>query len=121
MKKPGIIILMIILFASCSNKQEIPSNVLPPDKMEQVLWDMMRADQYLGIYVFNRDTSKNRINESLEYYHRIFKLHQVTKEQFDRSYTFYRAHPILFKAIMDSISQPDANPGIITTPVLLTD
>lgn len=121
MRNHLLIIFFITLLASCSTKSEIPPDVLPPDKMELVLWDLMRADQYLGTYVFNRDTSLNRLTESLKYYQRIFTLHQVTKEQFDKSFTFYRARPILFKAIMDSISTPDPNPGIITAPVLVTD
>ena len=116
-----LIILAVVLLAGCSNKSDIPSGIIPPDKMQLVLWDLMRADQYLGTYVFNRDTALNRVAESLKYYQRIFKFHDITKEQFDQSFTFYRARPILFKAIMDSISRPDETPGIITAPVPVTD
>ena len=121
MSRYFIIVLMISLLYSCSNKSEVPADIIQPDKMEKVLWDLMRADQYLGTYVFSRDTSKNKVTESLLYYQRIFKLHHVSKEQFDKSFRFYREHPVLFKAIMDSISAPDPHQGIISEPVLLTD
>jgi hypothetical protein len=98
--------LSLFLLLSCTNKKDIPSGIIGREKMEQVLWDLMRADQFLGNYVFTRDSSKDRTKESLLYYERIFRLHQTNREEFERSFAWYRTHPALFKDIMDSLSAP---------------
>jgi hypothetical protein len=41
--------------------------------------------------------------ESVRLYSRIFAQHQVSKEEFQQSFSFYRSHPELLKTIMDSI------------------
>jgi len=75
--------------------------------MEAVLWDMMRADQFLADYVLNRDTSKNNKTETLKLYQQVFAIHKIDKETFQQSFTYYQAHPDLLKSIMDSIgTQP---------------
>ena len=38
-----------MFFAGCKSKNTVPRGVLSPDKMEAVLWDMMRADQFLAV------------------------------------------------------------------------
>jgi hypothetical protein len=67
---------------------------------------MMRADQFLGNFVFNKDSSLDRNTESIKLYGKVFALHEISKEQFKKSFSFYKSHPALFKAIMDSLSQP---------------
>lgn len=71
-----------------------------------ILWDMMRADQFLADYVLNKDSSLKKIPESLKYYQQIFAIHKVSKEEFQHSFSFYQSHPVLLKALMDSISTP---------------
>jgi hypothetical protein len=80
--------LSLFLLLSCTNKKDIPSGIIGREKMEQVLWDLMRADQFLGNYVFTRDSSKDRTKESLLYYERIFRLHQTNREEFERSFAW---------------------------------
>ena len=53
-------------------------DILPQKKMQAVLWDMMRADQFLTDYVLNKDSSLNKITESLKYYQQIFAIHKIT-------------------------------------------
>lgn len=98
------IFLLLFITPGCKNKDSIPGTVLPPKKMQAVLWDMMRADQFLNDYVINKDTSLKKIPESLKYYQQIFAIHKINKEQFQQSFSFYQTHPVLLKALMDSIS-----------------
>lgn len=102
------LLIFIILFfiAGCKSKSGVPSGVVAPKKMQAILWDMMRADQFLADYVLNKDTSLNKTTESLKYYQQIFALHKISKEQFQHSFSFYKTHPILLKTIMDSIAAP---------------
>jgi Domain of unknown function (DUF4296) len=98
-----IVIISTLLIPGCKNKDAVPNSVLPRDKMQAVLWDMMRADQFLSDYVLNKDTSLKRATESIKLYQQVLAINGITKEKFERSFSYYKAHPILLKAIMDSI------------------
>ena len=98
------IVLLLFITSGCKNKDSIPGTVLPPQKMQAVLWDMMRADQFLNDYVINKDTSLKKIPESLKYYQQIFAIHKINKEQFQHSFSFYKSHTVLLKALMNSLS-----------------
>jgi hypothetical protein len=96
------------LFAGCKSRDHIPGSILPQKKMQAVLWDMMRADQFLSYYVLNKDSSLKSETESIKLYNQIFLIHKIDKELFQKSLSFYRSHPALLKVIMDSISRTPA-------------
>lgn len=110
-----MIIYISLFTAGCKNKNAIPGNVLPQKKMQTVLWDMMRADQFLADYVLNKDTSLKRKTESIKLYQQILAINGVTKEKFERSFTFYKSNPVLLKVIMDSIVNAAPEPVADTT------
>jgi Domain of unknown function (DUF4296) len=103
MKPVALIFSFLFILGGCKKKNAVPNGILPPPVMQAVLWDMMRADQFLADYVLNKDTSKNKKNESIKMYEQIFGFHKINKEQFKRSYSYYRSKPLLLKEIMDSI------------------
>jgi hypothetical protein len=125
MRTLALIIVSFSIFVSCGRKDEIPSGIIAQDKMQAILWDMMRADQFLADYVLNRDSSKKKETESLKYYAKIFALHQVSKEDFEESFSFYRARPALMKTMMDSIAAPPQTATVQqpepVTPVAIPD
>jgi hypothetical protein len=94
---------ILFLLLSCSNKDKIPKDILPAEKMQAVLWSMINAGEFLNGYVL-KDTS-NRTAESLKVYGEVLQLHRISKEQFDKSYSYYRQHPELMKVILDSLSK----------------
>ena len=107
---------------SCKGKKTVPSGILPPRKMQAVLWDMMRADQFLTNFVLNRDSSLNKTAESIKLYQQVYSIHQVSEKEFQKSFSYYRAHPSLFKAVMDSISKHATDaPTQRINPVSLKD
>jgi len=111
--RTGLLIVLLLIFtAGCKNKNGIPKSVLPQKKMQVILWDMMRADQFLADYVLNKDSSLNKTTESLKYYQQIFAIHKTNKEEFQRSFSFYKSRPVLLKAIMDSISTPPSDTAL---------
>ncbi len=93
-----------LVLLACSRKENIPDGILPEKKMQAVLWDIMRADQFLASFVLSRDTSLDKREESIKLYSRIFRVHTVTKEDFQKSMAYYSAHPELLKVLMDSVS-----------------
>ena len=112
-----IIPVVLILFTACKGKNKIPSGVLHPPKMQAVLRDLMRADQFLTYFVLNKDSSLNKVTESLKYYQQVFAIHDITQAEFQKSFTFYQEHPDHLRIIMDSMSRaPVAPPVQVTEP-----
>ena len=71
--------------------------------MQAVVWDMMRADQFVTILYLEKDSTLDRNTESIKLYQQVFRIHQISKEEFQQSLSFYRSHPALLKVIMDSL------------------
>ena len=100
----GISVLLMVLgmVTGCSDKDRIPSGVLPRQKMEDVLWDMIQADQYSSF--LTKDSAHiNLKEERLRLYEQVFLLHGVTREQFRKSYDYYMSRPDLTQTMFDSL------------------
>lgn len=104
MRRTLLLLISCVCLAACTKKSTIPRDVLPQKKMQAVLWDMMRADQFLTDFVINKDTTANLDTESIRLYREIFAIHHISKKEFQRSFAFYKAHPAFLKPIMDSIA-----------------
>ena len=104
MKKSVFVFLPFIFLVSCKDKNQIPKDVLPKEKMQEVLWSMINAGEFLNGYILNKD-SVDRVAESSKIYGQVFQVHHITKEEFDKSYSYYREHPELMKVILDSLSK----------------
>jgi hypothetical protein len=95
--------VLVFCFTGCSTKNNLPNGVLPPAKMQLVLLDIMEADALNNERAI-KDTSLRVPAENAAYYQAIFKLHQITKEEFAKSYQFYLKRPDLLKPITDSLN-----------------
>lgn len=122
MKKGSLILLICVaaLLLACSDKNKLPKGILPQSEMQAVMWDMIRAADFLNNYVFYRQQNVDKAAESEKWNEKIFQIHHITREQFEASYKYYREHPLLMKAIMDSITritveQPVSKPVTDTT------
>lgn len=100
--KKIIVFLLLILLISCSSADEMPKEVLPVSKMQPVIWDMSLADNLASEkYTLNRD-SQRRMATGL--YQKIFRLHNINKAAFYKSYAYYEAHPVILQTLFDSVS-----------------
>lgn len=90
----------LALIGACKSK--LPSDVLKPDKMEAVLWDVIKADVFTAEFI-KKDSTKNAAAENIKLQQQIFALHKISKADFYRSYDYYRSNTEIFKKIMDSI------------------
>jgi len=106
MRSGLIFIFCVLLITGCKNTNRVPAGIIPQKKMQAILWDMMRADVFLADFVLNKDSSLHRTDESINLYSKVFAIHHITKEEFGKSYSYYKAHPALLKVIMDSLSKP---------------
>ena len=101
MKNVLLIFITGIIF-SCTGKNDLPSGILAPKKMQDVFWDYIRADVYSTEFL-KKDSNKNVVLENLKLQEKIFKLHNTTREEFYRSYSWYLDHKELMTIVMDSI------------------
>jgi hypothetical protein len=102
--KIGACLLTIILMVGCSGRDKIPSGIIPRDKMEKILWDMMEADQYASIYLVKDSSARaNEKMETLKLYKTVFQLNKVSRDEFRESYQFYLGRPDLTRSIFDSL------------------
>ena len=101
---PGILLLSGLFFSSCSEKEKKPSGILPVDKMREVMWDMVRADEYVTDFL-KKDSGFNKKDESTRLYEQVFRLHKITREQFKKSLDYYGSAPDLFQPIIDSVAK----------------
>lgn len=92
--------LLLSILLSCSSS--LPNDILPPAKMQIVLWDVLRADEMSGYFVA-RDTVLNHLSTYSGYYQQILKMHHITKKNLNKSLQYYQNHPVLFKVILDSL------------------
>lgn len=110
----------LVLINSCNSKSKLPADVLKPDKMRAVLWDVIKADVFTAEFV-KKDSSKNAAAENLKLQQQIFAIHKISKADFYRSYDYYKAHTEIFKQVMDSmVANAERDRYQKTTPAPLT-
>lgn len=95
--------IILLSFTACTRQYKVPSGVLPMDKMEKVLWDMIQADRYATI-VLSRDSSKNLKEETFVLYEQIFSIHKINRQQFVKSFKFYLERPDISQVMLDSLA-----------------
>jgi Domain of unknown function (DUF4296) len=100
----GLLAIFCLIAAGCSDNKSVPSGILPREKMENVLWDMIQADQYAS--VLERDSAAHIADlkaERLRLYDQVFRLHDVSRDKFRKSYQYYSDHPELSQDLFDSL------------------
>lgn len=111
-----IFIFGLIVLTSCGSKNEMPLDVLKTEKMQAVLWDMVKADAFTTEFI-KKDSLKNATEENLKLQQQVFAIHKITRAEFYKSYDYYKAHTPLFKAILDSmIKQGNENNNRLAQP-----
>jgi len=95
-------VIILLVFAACTNNNKIPDGIIPKRKMENILWDMIRADRFANQFLVH--DSVNRKRKTFEMYENVFHIHHISREEFLKSYKFYLGRPDIAKVMFDSIS-----------------
>lgn len=97
----GLFFLLIITIVTTScNKRS--SDILPPAKMQAVLWDYLRADAFTTDFIA-KDSALNPLLENVKLQKELFAYHHITKEIFYKSYRYYISHSKEMGPILDSL------------------
>ena len=81
-----IFLFGIVILNSCGNKDEIPAGILKPEKMQVVLWDVIKAEAFTADFI-KKDSSKNAVAENLKLQQQIFAIHKISKADFYSSFS----------------------------------
>jgi hypothetical protein len=91
-----------MFFVSCSGNDEKKGKILPEEKMEAVLWDVIEAD----VYTFTQarmDSSFIPSRENALLQQTIFRKHDVSREEYYNSLEYYLQHSEKFIPMLDSL------------------
>jgi hypothetical protein len=101
-QRVAICMLLALLFCACNSDNDIPSHVLKPDKMQAVMWDIVRADVFTSEFI-KVDSTKNLLQENLQLQKRIFAANNTSKEQYYTSFEYYKSKPELMRIMLDTM------------------
>lgn len=99
--KLAVFFCLIFIFISCQNQRN--EDILPPEKMEAVLFDFVMAEAHTNITV-DIDSVVLAQKENTKLQKKIFAIHGITREQFKLSFDYYTNHSSEFTPILDSIA-----------------
>lgn len=95
-------VLFLSVFFSCKESKELPSGVLPPQKMQAALMDMMLADE-LGRYYFVVDSAEHFTPRQSDYYSKVLQINKIDKKTFIKSLQYYQTRPDLLRPILENL------------------
>ena len=111
----GVLIISIsLLFYSC--KDSLPSGIIHQNKMQEILWDVLRADALSQQSVKSNSTT-TLADETLSLTRKVFLIHNITEEEFKKSYSYYTHHSDLMRNMLDSLNAQKINNNNIEIPV----
>ncbi|MBM3413455.1 MAG: DUF4296 domain-containing protein [Bacteroidetes bacterium] len=113
---PALFFIAIVLWG-CQSRQNVPAGIIGPDKMEAVLFDMLRSGNLINNFLLAKDSSLPKEQTHIDWINKVLIFHSISEQQFKESFAYYQNHPALMVQIMDSISKIEEDPLIkITKP-----
>ena len=99
MKRLIWVLMIAILWFGC--KPGIPDDIIKPDKMEKILYDMHIVDGYLSsIYVV--DSAKK---VAAAYYKGIYKKFGTDSAQYNKSLLWYNTNPVELETVYKNVQK----------------
>ncbi len=96
-------LLLFSFLIGCSSSP-VPKGIIPPDKMQNIVYDLMQVDGFINNYLY-RDTTIDIKKKRSIFYEQVFKLHNTTRKEFFTSYKYYQQRPDIQKTLFDSLNQ----------------
>ncbi|MEJ8801891.1 DUF4296 domain-containing protein [Pontibacter sp. H249] len=105
MKRLFYILFCFSLLACGNNEDKTPANLLPQEKMVQVLTDIHIAEAQIESKIVYPDTALMVFNHQEK---EIFKKHGITEQEFRDTYNYYKENlkqmDKLYEIIVDTLS-----------------
>jgi hypothetical protein len=97
-------ILLAVMLLSCTDKKSVPNDIIPKQRMEKIIWEMIEADKFISQYLKKDSAIKNIKLESLKLYDKVFQVNGISKLEFEKSFRYYLNRPDLLKSLFDSLA-----------------
>ena len=94
----------MVFLAACTNRSGIPEKIIPPDRMQKIMMDVIMAEQLSANYLIRDSLKKDKVKANQELLEVIFKIHHTNRVEFKNSLNFYESRPDLNKSIFDSLA-----------------
>lgn len=98
MKRFFAVLGMCLSLYAC--KPGIPKEIIQPDKMEKVLFDIHVVDGYIGTMSSEADSTKKIASA---YYKGIYKKFAIDSALYNQSMNYYYQHPDILKKIYENV------------------
>lgn len=66
------------------------------------MWDLIQA-QTFAKEMHNKDTSLSLSKTSLTFTEQVYRVHHISKKEFDKSYEWYQSRPDILQVVFDSL------------------
>lgn len=99
----AVFLLLAGLLTACGNQKKVPDGIIPTDRMTDILWDVLVADELVNQRL-PVDTGTRRFDTSILLYQQIADKHKTSQQAFKNSLAYYEKRPDLFQVIIDSLS-----------------
>jgi hypothetical protein len=116
MRITTLFVAFLFFVGACNPSNKVPNGILPPKKMEAVLWDLLRSGNLVNNFILSKDSSLDKNQEHIKWINRVLTFHRVSEAEFKKSFAYYQQHPELMSVIMDSISKREDDPVIRLKP-----
>lgn len=122
-----ILIIVLCFLFSCGSKDTPPKGYIQPKEMQTVLWDVIRA-QYVASEMAKHDSTINTKEQTKILSDKALAIHQLSEEDFNKSYQWYVEHPKILQTIFDSLqiqkqreikeaAEQEKNPTLLERPI----
>ncbi|MTI38632.1 DUF4296 domain-containing protein [Fulvivirga lutimaris] len=99
------IFLLSLVIVSCGKSDDVPEDVIPKEQLVPLMLDIYLAEVKLSNLQIVRDTAVS-IFETYEGY--LFEKHNIEKEQYMNSMTYYYDHTeeleLIYEALLDTLT-----------------
>ena len=92
--------ILLLLGTACSGGT-VPGDIIPPDKMKAIVFDLTQSEVYVNNYVL-KDSSLKSKDQHIKIYEQVFLIHNISKKDFYKSFKYYQQHPNINKILFDS-------------------
>jgi len=99
-----LIIFAVFCLVSCSKyKTNMSNDVIPPEKMVELLVDVHKADAYITLKTVSDFQNYQKIQKKNAFYNSIYVKYNTNQAKFDKSLSYYVQNPELFKTVYQKV------------------
>ena len=103
------LLLIVVVIFGCRNENRLPPDIISADKMEVLIWDLLKADEVINQY-YRSDSTINPTDSTFKLYNSVLQIHKVSEAEFKESFDYYRSNPEQLKSVIDSLQQRSTLP-----------